>query len=180
MTKKLLMSAGGLLALLTVAPAFAQTTTNVPITVNLTVGSACVVNGGGAGTLIRFPTVANPLAFVGNLDGSNLASDAGTPLSITCNASTAAATFEIDAGLNDSGGVHRLTNGASLAQYRVYSAASRSSASEYLISTTQPLGQSITANTPFTLALYGRILQAVVNAAPAGNYTDTLAGVLKF
>ena len=180
MTNNIFMAATGVLALFTAAPAFAQTTTNVPVGVNLTLGSACVINGGGSGTLIRFPTVANPVTFPGNLDGSNLASDGGAQLSITCNSDGSSVKFSIAAGLNDSAGVHRLFNGTpgQFVQYHVYADLSRTV--EFLINGPTVSSPAITANIAFTIPLYARIFQPQINAASPGSYTDTLAGTLAF
>ena len=178
MNKNGFMAATGMLALFAAAPVFAQTTTNVPVSVDLTLSSACLVNSGGTGTAIRFPNVVNPLAFVGNLDGSNLGADGGTPLSITCNSGPVIANFNISSGANDLAGEHRLANGSSFVKYKVYLLPSRASNTELKPSSFAAV--SIDPNTPFSIDLYSRILQSDINLATGGPYSDFLSAKLTF
>ena len=186
MRKKLLKTSVLVAAMLGVSPAFAQSTANVTITSLLTVQDGCVINGGASLALINFGTVANPGARTDDIRGNTQAS--GSPIVVSCNVNSSAATFQINAGNNDSGGVHRLRNitgvgGApgEFLEYRLFSSATLSPASEYQISNPLPAnGGTITAGVPFEIVVFGRILNAQAVQAVAGIYQDITQGVLTF
>jgi spore coat protein U-like protein len=175
--------------------AFAQQSATVDIFVDLTVRDGCVVNGSTSpSSLLTFGAIQNPAALFGDVTAQ------GQPIEVRCNVDSTSATFQIDAGNNDSGGVHRLAQNQLIVvgggtpppprfiNYHVYARPGDTS-SVYLIGTPIPIGGGvlggsppgvIRAGVPFNITLYGSILNADIREAVASNYTDTLRGVLTF
>ena len=181
MTKNTFMAATGMLALFAAAPALAQTTTNVPVGVSLVIGPgpSCTVTGA---TVVDFPLVGNPITFLGRVFGSDVAGLGGANgqgATIVCtSAPPLGITVQVNAGLSDSGGVHRLASGSNRIIYRLYGSVDGLSR-EYLIGVPQTVlfpGVGV----PFGIFFSGYIDQADINAAPPGTYSDTLASTVTF
>lgn len=183
MTRKLLTAAAGAAALLGALPAFAQSTATVNITSLLRVQDGCAINGGVNLAVIDFGTIINAAARTDDVRGFTQGAGA---INVSCNVSSTTATFQINAGSNDSGGVHRLRNITGIGgapgeflEYRLFS--NLALTSEYLISSPLPVnGGVITSGVPFEIVVYGRILNAQAVQAVAGLYQDITQGVLTF
>jgi hypothetical protein len=177
--------------------AFAQQSATVDIFVTLSVLDGCVINGSTSpsNSLLSFGTIQNPGALALDVTAQ------GQPINVLCNVDSTSATFQIDAGNNDSGGVHRLTKDRLVplgggtpppprfVNYHVYARPGDPS-SEYLIGTPIPIGGNgvlggpppgvIRAGVPFDITLFGTILNTDIRDAVAGTYNDILRGVLTF
>jgi spore coat protein U-like protein len=187
MSKKLLITVAGTAALLVASPALAGSAT-VDINAKLDVIDGCVINGGAgvSDVQIDFGTVQNIAAVSTDIDAQTGPTLAG--INVSCNVSSTTAAFEIGKGVNGSTTVRTLTNPAAVGTpgefvaYHLYSNAARTSAFEYRPDgTTFPVnGGVITAGVPFSIIVYGRILNGDANNAVAGSYTDTASGTLTF
>ena len=105
---KLLTAAAGAAALFMISPAFAQSTADVSITSILRVQDGCAINGGVNLAVLDFGTIVNAAARTDDVRA--ISSLSGGPIIVSCNVSSTTATFQINAGNNDAGGVHRLRN----------------------------------------------------------------------
>lgn len=184
MTKKLLMAAAGVFALLSAAPAFAQQNVSIEISSSFVVTDGCIVGGGNNTGNIDFGEVQNPSGLATDVDGSTVTGD---PITVSCNVSSTTASLQINAGQNDAAGVHRLRNldapglPGEFIEYHVYSDPSRAPGSEFTIGNPLPInGGVITAGTPFEIPVYGRIFRANAAQAVAGNHTDRLQAIFSF
>ena len=183
MRKKLLKTSVLVAAMLGVSPAFAQSTANVTITSLLQVQDGCAINGGVNQAVLNFGTLVNASARTDDIRGSTQGAGA---INVSCNVSSTTATFQINAGNNDAGGVHRLRNITGIGgapgeflEYRLFS--NPALTSEYLISSPLPInGGVITSGVPFEIIVYGQILNAQAVQAVAGSYLDVTQGVLTF
>lgn len=186
MSKNVITTTAGAIALLAASPAFAGSAT-VSINTTLDVADGCVINGGGGASAaqIDFGTVQNIAAVTGNIDAQT---GGATGINVSCNVSSTTAAFTIGKGANGSSSVRTLSNSAAsgtpgeFVAYHLYSSPARTSASEYLPDGTAfPVnGGVITANAPFTIVVYGRILSGDGANAVAGSYTDNTSGTLTF
>ena len=184
MKSKLMTAAAGAAALFMISPTFAQSTADVRITSILRVQDGCAINGGVNNAVLDFGTIVNAAARTDDVRAST--QTGGGPIIVSCNVSSTTATFQINAGFNDAGGVHRLRNVLGIGgapgeflEYRLFSDLALTS--EYLISTPLPVnGGVITSGVPFEIIVYGRILNAQAVQAVAGFYQDITTGVLTF
>lgn len=151
---------------------------NGTLVVTATIPASCTINTVG-NALIDFGTVAlstPPVALDGNTT---------IPLVFTCTADSTTATFTINAGVNDSGGTHRLRNpavagtAAEFLIYKIYPTAARTAATEYTIGTPRSInGGIVTAGVATTVPLFARIVATENAKSLAGSYTDTVLGVI--
>ena len=138
------------------------------INVQLTITSACLVNGtastasfGSAGT-IAFPN--EPGTFTQT--DAQLVGSLGD-LAIRCSPGTTP-TLTIGSGLNDDSGVRRMASGANRIGYRLYSDAGRSQE----VTVGQSIALGTMGQTAVTVPLYARATNSGV--LPAGAYADTV------
>jgi hypothetical protein len=184
-SRKLLNAIIGAAALCTVTPAFAQSSASVTITSLLQIQDGCLINGGGlASSLLNFGVIQNAGAVTGGRRATT--SQGGGPIIVSCNVNSTTAAFQIDAGNNDSGGVHRLRNVTGIGgapgeflEYHLYS--NFALTSEYLIGSPIAVnGGIIASGSPFEIVVYGEIPNDQITQGVAGLYQDIVQAKLTF
>lgn len=187
--KKLLVSAATAAGLLASTSAFAQAVPTVKLNVTLDVQDGCNLNGnggsipGGEVSLLNFGVVQNAPAIDSPVDGSTLAADGGTVITVNCNVDVPQVQLSVSEGDNDSGGVRRLANtsvAGEFVPYRLYAREGRTPADELLVNQSVTILGPTTAGTPITVVVYGRIAQSDINRAVAGPHTDTTGAQITF
>ena len=181
MTKKLVFAAATALASLASTPAFAQRSATVLIDIQLTIANGCIINSNSNPTaLLDFGTQQQ-----GSTAGPFDAQTAAGAISVLCNATSTTASFGIGPGQNDAGLGRVLTSPSApgaVIPYQLFSASSRSPASEYLNTGNTFLvnGGVITTGVPFEITVFGRIPSIGGGRNVAGLYTDQVTGTLTF
>jgi spore coat protein U-like protein len=172
---KLLCSASALVAIIA-APAMAQTTGTIGVTLNVT--NACVVNGasslqanaGNLGT-IRFPD--QPGIF-GNIDGELVGAGQAGSLSVLCSPG-AAPVLTVGAGQNDAAGRHRLASNGNTVPYRLFTDAGRTAE----IAIGQQIALPVASAAATVVPIYARVTSNG-SVLPAGAYGDTVQVTLSW
>ena len=186
MNKKLVFATATALASLASAPAFAQRSEDVLIDIQLTIANGCIINSSANPTaLLDFGIQQQVTVGGGQNPGPFDAQTAAGAITVLCNATSTTASFGIGPGQNDAGLGRVLTSPSApgaVIPYQLFSASSRSPASEYLNTGNTFLvnGGVITTGVPFEITVFGRIPSIGGGRNVAGLYTDQVTGTLTF
>jgi spore coat protein U-like protein len=160
LTKTMAVRAGALLAALAPAPAFAATTSTT-LNVDATVTANCSVSS----SALSFGNV-NPLS------GSDV--DAAGGISVTCTSGT---DWEATAGVGSGSGAsfadRRMTSGANLLSYNIYTDAARANVWGDGTGGTATIADTGTGAVQ-NVTVYGRVPSGQTSVPPGG-YADTVA-----